>query len=154
MSQLQERTLQYYRQQQYQPGWFDLLSVMINGMLNNAGERESQAFLRQMGDNLAHRYPLGAIATVADLEAQINQVLARFNWGFVDLQPSDTAIVIDHLALPPGDGVMPDRQWRLALGAVLLGLYARWLRGQGGGDNVSLTCEEIGESSLRFRYQA
>ncbi|BCQ37524.1 hypothetical protein ERHA54_01270 [Erwinia rhapontici] len=85
MSQLQERTLQYYRQQQYQPGWFDLLSVMINGMLNNAGERESQAFLRQMGDNLAHRYPLGAIATVADLEAQINQVLARFNWGLLIL---------------------------------------------------------------------
>jgi len=140
MSQLQERTLQYYRQQQYQPGWFDLLSVMINGMLNNAGERESQAFLRQMGDNLAHRYPLGAIATVADLEAQINQVLARFNWGFVDRKPSETAIVIDHLALPPG--------------AVLLGLDARWLRGQGGRDNVALTCEETGENSLRFRYQA
>ncbi|BCQ37525.1 hypothetical protein ERHA54_01280 [Erwinia rhapontici] len=49
---------------------------------------------------------------------------------------------------------MPDRQWRLALGAVLLGLYARWLRGQGGSDNVALTCEETGESSLRFRYQA
>jgi hypothetical protein len=154
MSQLQERTLQYYRQQQYQPGWFDLLSVMINGMLNNAGERESQAFLRQMGDNLASRYPLGAIATVADLETQINQVLGRFNWGFVDLQPSETAIVIDHLALPPGDGVMPDRQWRLALGAVLMGLYARWLRVQGGSDTVALTCEETGESSLRFRYQA
>ncbi|MEN5017398.1 cellulose biosynthesis protein BcsD [Erwinia sp. Eh17-17] len=154
MSQLQERTLQYYRQQQYQPGWFDLLSVMINGMLNNAGERESQAFLRQMGDNLASRYPLGAIATVADLETQINQVLGRFNWGFVDLQPSETAIVIDHLALPPGDGVMPDRQWRLALGAVLMGLYARWLRVQGGSDKVALTCEETGESSLRFRYQS
>jgi len=154
MSQLQERTLQYYRQQQYQPGWFDLLSVMNNGMLNNAGERESQAFLRRMGDNLAHRYPLGAIATVADLEAQINQVLARFNWGFVDRKPSETAIVIDHLALPPGDEVMPDRQWRLVLGAVLLGLDARWLRGQGGRDNVALTCEETGENSLRFRYQA
>ncbi|WP_338635360.1 cellulose biosynthesis protein BcsD [Erwinia persicina] len=153
MSQLQERTLQYYRQQQYQPGWFDLLSVMINGMLNNAGEQESQAFLRQMGDNLASRYPLATIATVADLEAQINLVLGQFNWGFVDLQPSDTAIVIDHLALPPGDGIMPDRQWRLALGAVLLGLYARWLRGQGGGENVALTCEETGESSLRFHYQ-
>jgi len=154
MSQLQNRTLQYYRQQQYQPGWFDLLSVMINGMLKNAGEQESQAFLRQMGDNLASRYPLGEVATVADLENQINRVLAQFNWGFVDLQPSDSAIVIDHLALPPGDGVMSDRQWRLALGAVLVGLYARWLRGQGGSDSVSLSVEETGDSSLRFRYQA
>lgn len=49
---------------------------------------------------------------------------------------------------------MSDRQWRLALGAVLVGLYARWLRGQGGSDSVSLSVEETGDSSLRFRYQA
>lgn len=154
MSQIrQERTLQYYRQRQYQPGWFDLLSVMIDGMSKNAGEQESRAFLRQMGDRLACRYPLDEARTVADLEENINKVLERFNWGFVCLQPHDNAIVIEHSALPAGDGIMSDRQWRLAMGAVLLGLYTRWLRDRGGSEQVGLTCEETGDSSLRFRYQ-
>ena len=154
MSDLTQRTLHYYRQQQYQPGWFDLLSVMINGMLRNAGERESHAFLHQMGDSLASRYPLSAATTVADLEQQINSVLARFNWGFVDVQPYDTSMLISHMALPPGDGLMDQRQWRLALGAVLLGLYSRWLGEQGGSAAVSLVCEETdSEATLNFRYQ-
>lgn len=84
MSQLlQERTLQYHRQRQSQPGWFDLVNVMVGGMMDNADEQEIQAFLRQMGDNLAGRYPLDKARTVADLEGNINQVLERFNWGFV-----------------------------------------------------------------------
>ncbi len=154
MSELTHRTLHYYRQQQYQPGWFDLLSAMIGGMLRNAGERESHAFLQQMGDNLAARYPLGSAQTVADLEQQINAVLARFNWGFVDVQPQATTLLISHMALPPGDGQMDQRQWRLAIGAVLLGLYSRWLRDQGGNAAVSLVCEEThSEATLNFRYQ-
>ncbi|MEI2266678.1 cellulose biosynthesis protein BcsD [Erwinia sp. CGal63] len=153
MSEFQERTLSYYRQQQYQPGWFDLLSAMIGGMLGNAGEQESHAFLQQMGSNLAGRYPLGTANTVSELEQQINLVLARFNWGFVDVQPYETAILIHHLALPPGDGQMDERQWRRALGAVLTGLYARWLSEQGGSPAVSLSYAETGSAAATFRYQ-
>ncbi|MEM6161301.1 cellulose biosynthesis protein BcsD [Erwinia sp. P6884] len=154
MSDLQDRTLHYYRQQQSQPGWFDLLSLMINGMLRNGGEQESHAFLQQMGEDLATRYPLGAARTVADLEAQINQVLARFNWGFVDLAPRETSLLICHHALPTGDGQMAAQKWHQALGAVLTGLYARWLRDQGGSQAVPVLCEATdSETTLNFRYQ-
>lgn len=37
----------WFQQQQTPAGWFDLLIIMIEGMLNNAGELESQPFLRQ-----------------------------------------------------------------------------------------------------------
>lgn len=154
MNEPTDRTLDYYRQQQYQPGWFDLLSVIINGMLRNAGERESHAFLLQMGDNLATRYPLGTAQTVADLEQQINQVLARFNWGFVEVEPRETAIVICHMALPPGDDQFDARQWQQALGAVLTGLYGRWLQEQGGAPTVPVVCEATdADATLNFRYQ-
>lgn len=149
----EQRERDYYRQQQQQPGWFDLLSVMIGGMLRNAGERESYAFLQQMGDDLARRYPLGAASTVGELEQQINAVLARFNWGFVDVQPHDASMLISHMALPPGDGMMEDSQWRQVLAAVLTGLYARWLSEQGGDPAVSLVCEADGDASLNFRYR-
>lgn len=154
MSDITDRTLSYYRQQQYQPGWFYLLSVMINGMRRNAGEQESHAFLRQMGETLAERYPLSAAQTVASLEQQINTVLAHFNWGFVDIQPYATSLTLRHMALPSGHALMDARQWRHALGAVLLGLYSRWLGNQGGHPDVPLVFEETGdETTLTFYYQ-
>ncbi len=48
----------WFQQQQTPAGWFDLLIIMIEGMLNNAGELESQPFLRQMGASLAETHPL------------------------------------------------------------------------------------------------
>ncbi len=65
----------------YQPGWFDLVSVLIEGMVANAGQQEAEAFLQNMGESLAARYPLPEALTVQDLERDINLQLARFNWG-------------------------------------------------------------------------
>lgn len=139
---------------QPQPGWFDLLNLMINGMIDNAGEAESQAFLQNIGEQLAARYPLPAARTVQDLETQINLVLARFNWGFADMQPQESALVIHHLGLPGSDGVQEQAQWQAALGAVLCGLYGRWLREQGGSATVPVICESMAQgSTLTFRYQ-
>ena len=50
----------WFQQQQTPAGWFDLLVIMVEGMLNNAGELESQPFLRQMGASLAETHPLPA----------------------------------------------------------------------------------------------
>lgn len=154
MTDFTQLTSEYHRQQQYQPGWFDLLSVVINGMFSNASDQESLAFLQQMGGELAQRYPIASAATVGDLEHSINQVLARFRWGTVDIQPADSALVITHLALPPGDGVMEQARWQQVLAAVLQGLYAGWLRAQGGNPQVTIVAE-AGERNdmLRFRYQ-
>ncbi len=142
------------KQPPHQPGWFDLFSVMVSGMMENAGEAESYAFLQQMGDDLAGRYPLAEARTVQDLEVQINLALARFNWGFVEIQPQENALILVHMAVPGGDGELHDRYWRKAFGAVLTGLYARWLREQGGSDHVPLVCDSAADNtSLRFRYQ-
>ena len=54
----------WFQQQQTPAGWFDLLIIMVEGMLNNAGELESQPFLRQMGASLAETHPLPASETV------------------------------------------------------------------------------------------
>lgn len=43
----------WFQQQQTPAGWFDLLLIMVDGMVSNAGERESIPFLRQMGEALA-----------------------------------------------------------------------------------------------------
>jgi hypothetical protein len=71
---------------------------MIDGMLNNAGELESQPFLRQMGEALADRYPLPESETVGQLEANINQLLSRFQWGVVSVDVGDDGLRLRHRA--------------------------------------------------------
>jgi len=137
-----------------QPGWFDLLNLMISGMIDNAGEAESQAFLHNIGEQLAGRYPLPAARTVQDLETQINLVLARFNWGYIDNDASETAIRIAHTALPIPPEESKQMAWNHAFSAVLEGLYARWLREQGGKSHVSLWREASPSATvIHFRYQ-
>ncbi|ERK17145.1 MAG: cellulose biosynthesis protein BcsD [Pantoea sp.] len=136
----------------HQPGWFDLVSVMIEGMLDNAGE-EAEGFLNQVGESLAARYPLAEARTVQDLEREMNLQLARFSWGFAQLQPMENAILIQHHALPAGDNRVNSERWQLAFSAVLAGVYARWLQDQGGSVKVPLTLEKLDGSTLHYRYQ-
>ncbi|SLM61230.1 MULTISPECIES: cellulose biosynthesis protein BcsD [Dickeya] len=153
MMELPQHALNYYRQQQLPPGWADLLGVIIDGMMDNAGEQDGLAFLRQMGIQLAGRYPLAQAETVMDLEREMNRVLSLFDWGCVDLQPRETRLEIHHLALPEPVGEGRGARWRMSMAAVLQGVYGRWLREQGGAEHVVLSCEGINsESGLVFHY--
>ncbi|WP_342606193.1 cellulose biosynthesis protein BcsD [Pantoea agglomerans] len=137
----------------YQPGWFDLVSVLIDGMIANAGQQEAEAFLYKMGESLANRYPLQESRTVQDLERECNLQLARFNWGFVQLQPEEKALLIAYHALPAGDNIHSPADWQAAFGAVMAGLFSGWLQGQGGSSIVPVTLELNDGSTLHYRYQ-
>ena len=91
----------WFQQQQTPAGWFDLLIIMIEGMLNNAGELESQPFLRQMGASLAETHPLPASETVGDLEANINRLLTHFHWGVVTIDVGEDGLRLRHQAENP-----------------------------------------------------
>ncbi|AUQ27286.1 cellulose biosynthesis protein BcsD [Dickeya zeae] len=154
MSDLQQHALNYYRQQQLPPGWADLFGVIVNGMMDSAGEQEGLAFLRHMGRQLAERYSLPAAVTVADLEREMNQVLSLFHWGCVDLRPYENRLEIYHLSLPVLVGAAGSTRWRMSMAAVLQGLYSHWLCEQGGAEYVPLSFEETDNGSiLLFRYQ-
>lgn len=149
-----QQLLHYFQNQQAQPGWFSLIHIMIDSMVKNVGEAQSRPFLVQMGDTLGARFPLQLARTVGELEAQINVQLAVFNWGYIDIDASETAIRIRHMALPiPGDETQ-QIAWNSAFSAVLEGLYARWLREQGGKPHVSLWSEASPKATeAHFRYQ-
>ena len=143
----------WFQQQQTPAGWFDLLLIMIDGMLNNAGELESQPFLRQMGEALADRYPLPESETVGQLEANINQLLSRFQWGVVSVDVGDDGLRLRHRALPVSRDDARRVRWCNAFCAILEGLYSRWLQGQGGAAHVVLQRERLfSVSDVQFLY--
>ena len=143
----------WFQQQQTPAGWFDLLLIMIDGMLNNAGELESQPFLRQMGEALADNYPLPESETVGQLEANINQLLSRFQWGVVSVEVGDDGLRLRHRALPVSRDDARRVRWCNAFCAILEGLYSRWLQGQGGCAHVVLQRERLfSVSDVQFLY--
>lgn len=145
--------LAWFQQQQTPAGWFDLLIVMVDGMLSNAGELESQPFLRQMGEELADNYPLPESETVGQLEANINQLLSRFKWGVVSVDVGDDGLRLRHWAIPVSRDEARRVRWCNAFCAILEGLYSRWLRGQGGGAHVVLQRERLfSVSDVQFLY--
>ena len=143
----------WFQQQQTPAGWFDLLLIMIDGMLNNAGELESQPFLRQMGEALADNYPLPESETVGQLEVNINQLLSRFQWGVVSVEVGDDGLRLRHRALPVSRDDARRVRWCNAFCAILEGLYSRWLQGQGGAAHVVLQRERLfSVSDVQFLY--
>lgn len=58
-----------------------------------------------------------------DLERECNLQLARFNWGFVQLQPEEKALLIACHTLPAGDNTHSPADWQAAFGAVMAGLF-------------------------------
>lgn len=146
--------LQYFQNQQTQSGWFALLHTMVENMVANVGESQSHAFLTQMGDDLGKRFPLPLSNTVGELETAINNQLARFNWGYIDIDASETALLIRHRALPTPSYEARQTAWSHAMSAVLEGLYARWLQSQGGKPTVALWRESAPSATeVHFRYQ-
>lgn len=145
--------LSWFRAQQTPEGWFDLLAVMVEGMVRNVGEVESHPFLRQMGYSLAEQFPLPPSETVGELEANINSLLARFGWGGITIESHETELMLRHQGLPVSRIIEQQNRWCLAFCAILEGLYAHWMQGQGGKAHVTVSRDRLFSiSDVQFRY--
>lgn len=145
--------LDYYRRQQFKPGWQSLMEVIFSGILASADEADSRDFLRLMGSHLAEKTPLPDAQTVGDLEDGINAVLSHFDWGWVQVEASEQEILLTHYAYPPAPDPDNEPVWSLSLATVLEGVYATWLLAQGGAPHVALRQSQPSQDrTLVFSY--
>ncbi|MEX5485263.1 hypothetical protein IC611_01725 [Proteus mirabilis] len=54
--------------------------------------------LRDIGKDIAQRYPLPDSENIHSLESHINQVLTLFKWGFVTISPAMSELLLVHCA--------------------------------------------------------
>ena len=146
--------LSYYRRQQYQSGWQDMLDIVISGIAENAGDEDRRQFLNLMGHRLAQRFPMAQAQTIGDLEDQLNRLWYDFHWGYVRLQPTDASLTLMHYAFPPAAAGADESQWIAGLAAILEGAYAEWLLAQGGQSHVALSWQQdSAEGVMTFSYR-
>ncbi|KFK95607.1 MULTISPECIES: cellulose biosynthesis protein BcsD [unclassified Serratia (in: enterobacteria)] len=146
--------LDYYRRQQFKPGWSSLIEVIFSGILASADDADSRDFLRLMGSQLAEKTRLPDAQTVGELEDGINAVLSHFDWGWVQVEASEQEIVLKHHAYPQTPDPDNEPMWNLSFATVLEGVYATWLQAQGGAPHVSLRWNpQLAQQALVFSYK-
>lgn len=135
----QHLTQHYYQQRHCAEQWRDFLRLFVAELFTSAGESEGCAFLRHIGSRMAAEMPLTKCDTLEELEADLNALWQRMDWGWVKLLPRERSIAIVHGAYPlPARGQEDQQRGGKALGAILEGAYATWLAEQGGASTVPL----------------
>ena len=149
--------LRYYQQQQTPEGWFDLLTIMVDGMVGNVGEQECRPFLQEMGRQIGSRYPLPVCETVGDLEDAINRQLGHFNWGVIEISLTGQAMILRHRGLPVAradNDTHEQHRWCNAFSAILEGMYGLWFAALQDAPHLRLWRDHIyAFSDVQFRYQ-
>lgn len=112
--------------------WRGFIRCLLETLDANLDPAARDDLLRTVGGRMALLFPLPACATLGELEARINDVLATTDWGFVQLSLGDGQgpLRIRHAAAPlVATDNDADGAW---LGAVLEGLFGAWIGQQGG----------------------
>lgn len=130
----EQNALTYIARRGVAAQWRTFLRAMmetLEGHLDNPGR---EGMMRLVGGRMAALMPLPACATLAELEARINDALASVDWGYVQmsLDMNNRAMVLRHVAAPMvGTHADLNGTW---IGSVLEGLYAGWLGSQPGAE--------------------
>lgn len=110
------------------------LRALAEELDSQAGAGGRDALLRGVGRQMARMLPLPAVASMAALEMEMNDVLGAIDWGHtrLELQETERHILITHTGLPRiGSAGDPPGTW---LAGVLEGLYEAWMGQQPGSD--------------------
>ena len=148
-----DSTDDYYRQQQYVPGWQDLSALLCGSILTAADRNEGRLFLQHVGNQLAHKFPLAHVDTLGLLEDEANHLLAKFNWGRVYIVVDERGLTVNHIAWPHAGQTDELSAWTLGFASLMEGCWKEWLRNQGGGEQISFTLVEGNPGLLVFRYE-
>lgn len=136
------------------PHWPKVLDLLIDELIQAAGEAEAQPFLQRVGLRLADDLPLGQPATLAALESEVNRRLAQLSWGWCSIRDAGRHLIIEHGDYPlmgSGDIGEAGRLRLLGLSWILGSLYQGWLGAQGGQATVSYQRNRF-HQSLIFHY--
>lgn len=126
--------LTYFARRGVSAQWRTFLRAMMETLEGHLDVPGREGMMRLVGARMAALMPLPACATLAELEARINDALAAVDWGYVQmsLDMGSRTMVLRHVAAPlVGTHADLNGSW---IGSVLEGLYGAWLGSQPGAE--------------------
>lgn len=147
------QALTYFARRGVAPQWRAFLRAMMETLEGHLDHGGREGLLRMVGTRMAALMPLPACATLAELEARMNEALAAADWGYVQLSldVNHRTVLLRHVAAPlVGTHADLAGSW---VGSVLEGLYGAWFSHQPGaepGIHVRRVGAEGGAMLLRY----
>ncbi len=129
-----QNAITYFARRGVATQWRTFMRAMMETLEGHLDTPGREGMLRLVGARMAALMPLPACATLAELEARINDTLAAIDWGYVQmsLDMNNRTMVLRHVAAPQvGTHADLAGAW---IGSVLEGLYASWLGSQPGAE--------------------
>lgn len=150
----EEKLANYYRQQQYASGWQDLSALLCTSILAAASDNDGRDFLQRAGAQFACRFPLSPHETLGEMEDEVNQLLARFGWGMVQITVNDRGMGVSHFAWPHAGQESNLSAWSTSFASLMEGCWSEWLRTLGGTEGMRFFVTVAEAEILKFSYQA
>lgn len=144
--------LAYFSEQQCARQWRAFLQALAAELAEQMADEEIQSFMYVLGRRMGAAVQPREAETLEEMEAAANEVWRDLDWGVVRLKDVQTSLEIVHACAPFRAAFGPDGvRWA---GALLEGIYSRWLESFGAGDDLVLRQIEVEEAevdSYRFR---
>ncbi|MDD3799835.1 MAG: cellulose biosynthesis protein BcsD [Novosphingobium sp.] len=112
---------------------------------------QAHGFFVAIGKRIAALDPLEGIHDASALSMRLNAFWAALDWGQMELELNDDAIVVRHDGLPLHIAPDPRGHWAALLSGVLEGAYDSWFRALGSGPALKTRAEWKGEA-LELRH--
>ena len=132
------RTLEYFAERSCSRQWRDFLMAMLAEFREIASESELERLLTSVGARWARLQPLPPCHSLEDLQAALNALWGRIDWGWVGLEETGRFLKVTHGGLPAIDA--EGSAARALLPPVLQGAYTHWLASQGGDPAFQARC--------------
>src|SRR5580692_10779037 len=131
-----EAMLAYYGDRQVSAQWRDMLRALADEFDTQLGVPELRALMARIGDRFARAKPLGACATIDDVEIALNRVWMPLDWGWAEIADLSDDLRVRHFCAPLEAAFGTNAAvWASAF---LEGTYQRWFFELGAGDQLAL----------------
>jgi hypothetical protein len=131
-----EAMLAYYGDRQVSAQWRDMLRAMADEFDTQLDVHELRALMSRIGERFAQGKPLGACATLDDLELALNRVWTALDWGWTELVDLSEHLAVRHFCAPLDHAF--GAKAAVWASAFLEGAYQRWFFDLGAGERLAL----------------
>ena len=121
--------IHYVRELQADPSWTPFLGTLGQELEAQLAPADLRVLMARVGQRFAASYPLGASATLPELQVAMNERWSAMRWGLVSLEESSGFLRVNH-QLSPLVAVLGETSasWSAAF---LEGVYQAWFTAMG-----------------------
>lgn len=123
-------------------GGFALMAMSLaDEMAEGFPPEQARGFFHTIGQRMASLETLDGVSDSRAIEGRLNAFWQTLDWGLIEFDLQDDAIIVRHTDLPNKVAPDPKGNWAFMLQCVLEGAYTYWFQLLGSSAELSTTAQ-------------